>query len=218
MSEDELNFSSDFDEEYDYPDTHALHRNFDLASQTILSDDSDFDHDNPVPASPSRSESPTTTRPTARTTSTATNTAGTSGASAQPMDLDMDSDLESVDEPDNPVDNNYFANPAEHLQFIFEELDTENLPIFNWQKTENVMCTPAFTPDKPFGPTRAMPVNSKAIEYFNIFYDDTMLEKVGDYQILILLPTVLLLYYNYYYYYNNYIINNNIILFYIRII
>jgi hypothetical protein len=172
--EEDIAFSSDFDEEYDYPDTfapHSLNRNFHRVSQSIWSGESDVsDHDNDDSSVPSTSAS------TATTTTTRIPTAATSSASTSRPARAAAADSSDSDE-NEPGD--FFADPTEHLRFIFEEIDAERLPKFNWLSAEKIACIPPFIPDKPFGPTRAMPANSKPIDYFNIFYDDAMLQKVS---------------------------------------
>ena len=74
-----------------------------------------------------------------------------------------------------------FATTHDYLRTAFQDLESRDLPNFDWQKTEKVMCMPAFTPDRPYGPVTTMPANSEPIDYFQRFYDDELLEKVSYY-------------------------------------
>lgn len=156
--EEEFVFESDFDEDFDYDNSqppHTLRANFDLGDHYSFSDQSEADSDN---LDPSDDDAPPPARAAA--------------AAANRIDNSEESD---GDTSDDVTDH---THTPEHLQFVFEELDLESLPVFDWKSEQKVFVSPAFDPAKPYGPTRAMPANSQPVDYFNIFYDDAMMQKV----------------------------------------
>ena len=144
---------------------HPLHRNFDFAGNLPWDEDGDCDSDN-------EADSMATTS----TNNNSSNNNNNDNRAATSMEVDIDDSDEDDDEVvDEPDDN--FANPTEHLQFVFSELDTERLPQFDWQQTEKVACIPPFQPGKPFGGTKQMANNCSSIDYFSLYYDADLLEK-----------------------------------------
>ena len=146
-------FSSDFGSDFDYDDTTTLPlcANFDLAGVFDVSDGNGDSSRSSSPASDGRSDD----------------------GSNNNMDVD-----DYGSESDTHTESEEYTHTPAHLQFVFEELDIETLPEYDWKHEEKVEVIPPFQPDKPYGPTRAMPPNSKPMDYFSLFYDDAMLQKV----------------------------------------
>lgn len=149
---DDLIFEDDSDWDIDAIDNHMLQREFEFDLDDIGNNDSDLQ--------------------------------------TRVREFRADDGVDDIDEDDSDSDTEqelaaqHFADPAEHLQFVFEEIDTTALPTFDWQKTENVFCSPDFTPTEPYGltntATRALEAGSrKPLSYFQLFYDDQLIQKVG---------------------------------------
>jgi len=96
-------------------------------------------------------------------------------SSSSSSSSDSDSECDGECQSDLPTG----MSAKEYLRFVLETLDTENLPEFSWAGSEKVFCSPNFQPAAQPGPTRTMPANSTAIDYFNLFYDDDLMEKVS---------------------------------------
>ena len=60
-------------------------------------------------------------------------------------------------------------------------LDDASLPEFDFCKKENVSVNSSFMPTSNPGPTLQVPPgDGKAIDYFQLFYDDTFLQSIVD--------------------------------------
>ena len=55
------------------------------------------------------------------------------------------------------------------------------MPKFDWKKEDKQFCVPAFTPTKTPGPTLSSPPGDKAVDYFNLFFDDHLVKSVVDF-------------------------------------
>ena len=115
-----------------------------------------------------------------------------SAESADNSTISSDSDDSNISDDDNnqsqcEFDTNQDTSATEQdglsqfeeLRFVFDTLDMESVPDFdNWEQTESVFCQPPFTPSTTPGPTSSYPADMKPIDFFNLFYDDELLQKV----------------------------------------
>lgn len=92
---------------------------------------------------------------------------------------DTDSSDSESEEATNDVNEQTF-DVGEELRFVFDTLEQEVVPSFeDWQTTEKVFCIPPFIPTANPGATTVYPQDMKPIEFFNLYYDDNLIQKVS---------------------------------------